>query len=423
MQTKSILTMALCFIFLGGPLCAVAQQSATAQSSTTVQSATTGESPTTTQGPTTAQSATTGESPTAAQSSSATEDQLTPDQIEEARGAQAQADMYARYKRTIQMEDEQRYEQQQRALGRYSAPAQNGYAQGQQPLQDSRTRTYSASNYDPARQNYDPAAGPNAQKQSWAGALDAATGHVNPCNHDWGGLLAQWHIAVAQETIENAYFYVCGVESIILLLFVLWVIELRAERTIRLVIAGDVVAQLYNQYVNARNKAYESIHTYNRLVEQTEDRLDALVRDGAPDNEQTSDSPTPNITSTVPVNILNRQTTSTPSARDPQQDKEHAATDADKTLSSSKIPIEALTKVKPSLPLTTSGHVGEFSSLETEVPDTPQSGDDISVEEELEAKRRQIETLQARLQNKNLRINELEDALAVSSNRNKIPEL
>ncbi|MGC9292971.1 MAG: hypothetical protein ACP5EP_09670 [Acidobacteriaceae bacterium] len=405
MQTKSILATALCFFFLGGSLCAVAQENTTAQ------------------GPTTAQDSTTGESPTAAQSSTATENTPTPDDIEAEQIAKARAEEYDRFERSKQMEEQLEYARQLRALGQYGAPAQNGHAQAQQPIQDSRTRAYSASNYDPARQNYDPAAGPNAQKQSWAGALDAATGHVNPCNHDWGGLLAQWHIAVAQETIENAYFYVCCIETIVLMLFVLWVSELREERRVRLVIAGDVVAQLYNQYVSARNKAYKYIHAYNRLVEQTEERLDALVRDGATDNEQTSGSPTSNITSTVPVNILNRQITSTPSARDPQQDEEHAATDADKTLSSSKIPIEALTKVKPSLPLTTSGHVGEFSSPETEVPNAPQSGDDISVEEELEAKRRQIETLQVRLQNKNLRINELEDALAVSSNRNKIPEL
>jgi len=417
MQTQSILTTALCLIFMGGPLCAVAQQNTDAQSPATAQS------PTTNQGPATTQDSTTGESPTATQSSTATENTPTPDDILNAQIAKARAEEYDRFERSKQMEEQLEYARQLRTLGQYGAPAQNGYAQAQQPIQDSRTRTYSASNYDPARQNYDPAAGPNAKKQSWSGALDAATGHVNPCNHDWGGLLAQWHIAVAQETIENAYFYVCCIESMVLVLLALWVSELREERRVRLVIAGDAVAQLYNQYVNARNKAYETIYAYNRLVEKTEDRLDALVRDGTPDNEQTSSSPTPNITSTVPVNILNRQTTSTPSARDPQQDEEHAATDADKTLSSSKIPIEALTKVKPSLPLTTSGHVGEFSSPEAEVPDASQSDDDISVEEELEAKRRQIETLQARLQNKNLRINELEDALAVSSNRNKIPEL
>ena len=420
MQTKTILTMALCFIFLGGPLCAVAQQSATAQSSTTVQSATTGESPTTTQSPTTAQSATTGESPTAAQSSSATEDQLTPDQIEEARGAQAQADMYARYKRTIQMEDEQRYEQQQRALGRYSAPAQNGYAQGQQPLQDSRTRTYSASNYDPARQNYDPAAGPNAQKQSWAGALDAATGHVNPCNHDWGGLLAQWHIAVAQETIENAYFYVCGVESIILLLFVLWVIELRAERTIRLVIAGDVVAQLYNQYVNARNKAYETIRAYNCLVEQTEDRIDALLS-----NEGTSDiTPpgprTPNPSLDISGNIIKPANTGTQFIR---RTKESApagndgTTDLnDKNGADDSIPEQEPIPLEP----TDAGTVSESADVAAVNTDS-RSG--IQSADESETMRHQIETLQARLQNKTFRINELEDALAVSSNRNKIPEL
>jgi len=416
MQTQSILTTALCLIFMGGPLCAVAQQNTDAQSPATAQS------PTTNQGPATTQDSTTGESPTATQSSTATENTPTPDDILNAQIAKARAEEYDRFERSKQMEDQLEYARQLRALGQYGAPAQNGYAQAQQPIQDSRTRTYSASNYDPARQNYDPAAGPNAQKQSWSGALDAATGHVNPCNHDWGGLLAQWHIAVAQETIENAYFYVCCVESIILVLFVLWVSELREQRRVRLVIAGDVVAQLYNQYVNARNKAYQTIYAYNRLVEKTEDRLDALVRDGAPDNEQTSDSPGPNIRTTVPVNPMTNETSSISSTGNKENETGEANT-TDENLTLPVGPEKALPQIKTALPVATSGRDENTSYPGSKARETPNSGGDISVEEELEAKRRQIETLQARLQNKNLRINELEDALAVSSNRNKIPEL
>lgn len=344
----------------------------------------------------------------------------TPDEI---MAAQAQANQAAAYRRTEQFEHQQLYEQQQQRLRQSGMQSQPGATDGIQPRDGRPHPRQKEPDWDPSRQNYDPMAGPGARKQSWSGAVDAATGHLNPCNNDYGGLLAQWHIALAQETIANLYFYLLVLETGGLFVLAVFLVEMRGERKRRLQIAGGVIAQLYNQYAHARSKAYEAIRAHNQLVEETEDRLDALVRDGAPNNEQTPSSPTPNITSTVPVNILNRQTTSTPSVRDPQQDEEHAATDANKTLSSSTIPIEALTKVKQSLPLTTSGYVGEFSSPEAEVPDASQSGDDISVEEELEAKRRQIETLQARLQNKTLRINELEDALAVSSNRNKIPEL
>ena len=403
MQTKSILTTALCFIFLGGPLCAVAQQNTDAQS------------PATTQGPTAAQSSTTDPSPATEE-----KEQLTPDDILNAQIAKARAEEYDRFERSKQMEEQLEYARQLRVLGQYGAPAQNGYAQGQQPIQDSRTRTYSASNYDPARQNYDPAAGPNAQKQSWSGALDAATGHVNPCNHDWGGLLAQWHIAVAQETIENAYFYVCGIETIILILFALWVSELREERRVRLVIAGDVVAQLYNQYVNARNKAYETIHAYNRLVEKTEDRLDALLS-----NEGTSEitppgPQTPNPSLDISGNIIKPANTGTQFIR---RTKESAPAGNDGTtdLNDKNGADDSLPEQEPiSLEPTDAGTVSESADVAAVNTDFHS---DIQSPDESETMRRQIETLQARLQNKNLRINELEDALAVSSNRNKIPEL
>jgi hypothetical protein len=399
MQTKTMLTTALCVFFLCGLYCADAQNATAAQSPSASQDA------------------------TAAQSPSA-EEKLTPEQLESLKIAQDQADRYARYKRSVEMEEQQEYLQQQQVLENYRTSVQNEYARQQQQPQNSRTRSYSASNYDPARQNYDPAAGPNAQKQSWTGALDAATGHINPCNHDWGGLLAEWHIAVAQETIENAYFYVCGIQLICILLLFLWVSELRSERTERLAIAGAVVTQLYNQYVTARNKAYETIYAYNRLVEQTEDRIDALMRGEAPD-EKPSNLPVPNISSASPVNILDSQTISDLSSTDEPEDKERAATGTDKIAPSSQEPILDKFKQikKPSIPLTALGHVGETSGSEIEVPYVSRSNDDISLEEELEAKRRQIETLQARLQNKNLRINELEDALAVSANNNKFPEL
>ena len=408
MQTQSILTTALCFIFLGGPLCAVAQQNTDAQSPATVQS------------PATTQDSTTGESPTATQSSTATENTPTPDDILNAQIAKARAEEYDRFERSKQMEDQLEYARQLRALGQYGAPAQNGYAQGQQPVGDFRTRTYSASNYNPARQNYDPAAGPNAKKQSWSGALDAATGHVNPCNHDWGGLLAQWHIAVAQETIENAYFYVCCVESMVLVLLALWVSELREQRRVRLIIAGDVVAQLYNQYVNARNKAYQTIHAYNRLVEQTEDRLDALMsNDGT--SEITPPGPwTPNPSLDISGNIIKPANTGTQFIRRTKESTP-AGNDGTTDLTDKNGADDSLPEQEPiSLESTDAGTVSESADVAAVNTDS-HSG--IQSPDESETMRRQIETLQARLQNKNLRINELEDALAVSSNRNKIPEL
>ena len=325
--------------------------------------------------------------------------------------AQAQANQAAAYRRTEEFEHQQLYEQQQQRLRQSGIQSQQPAPGEIQPRDGRPHPRQKEPDWDPERQNYDPMAGPAARKQSWSGALDAATGHINPCNNDWGGLLAQWHIALAQETIANIYFYVFVLETAGLGILAMVIVSMRAERERRLQIGGGVIAQLYNQYAHARNKAYEAIRAYNHLVEETEDRLDALVRDGAPDNEGLSDTPglsVSTLTAGKSANIV--------SGDIPQGPVRYPVNDVD-TDSPLPTPKESF-QVKPFVSLAAIDKSAASSRPTFE--DTPPAAD---IEDELESKRRQIETLQARLQNKTLRINELEDALAVSANKNKIPEL
>ena len=59
------------------------------------------------------------------------------------------------------------------------------------------------------RWRYDPAArrGDGEQRPSNESGIERALKGINPCNVPYGGLLAEWRIAVVQETIENVYFW------------------------------------------------------------------------------------------------------------------------------------------------------------------------------------------------------------------------
>lgn len=333
-------------------------------------------------------------------------DKPTPDEI---MAAQAQANQAAAYRRTEQFEHQQLYAQQQQTLRQSGIQSQQGAADEIQPRDGRPHPRKKEPDWDPNRQNYDPMAGPGARKQSWSGAMDAATGHINPCNNDYGGLLAQWHIALAQETIANLYFYLLVLETGGIFALAMFLIEMRTERKRRLQIAGGVVAQLFNQYAHARSKAYEAIRAHNQLVEDKEDSLDSLLGDGSVRNESL---PTPPVLDLARVSTVKSANIMSGTSQDGDAQLKGNSMDDEDSASPSSIPKEAF-QVKPVIPATVIDKAETLSGI-------PSAAD---IEGELETKQRQIETLQARLQNKTLRINELEDALTVSASKNKIPEI
>ena len=118
------------------------------------------------------------------------------------------------------------------------------------------------------RWKYDPAArrGDGEQRLSNESGIERALKGINPCNVPYGGLLAEWRIAVVKETIENIYYWALIFLSVSLMLATSYISWLLHQREARLHIAGGVVAQLWNAHVFARHKALEAIEAHNKLV-------------------------------------------------------------------------------------------------------------------------------------------------------------
>ena len=136
------------------------------------------------------------------------------------------------------------------------------------------------------RWRYDPAArrGDGDQKPSNQSVFERALKGINPCNVNYGGLLAEWRIAEVQETIENVYFWTlivlcCG--FVLSTFYNAWLLQ---ERENREQITGAIIAQLSNAHIIARSKALETIEAYKKLVAQ----IDAEDAAGEEQSAQTA---------------------------------------------------------------------------------------------------------------------------------------
>jgi len=118
------------------------------------------------------------------------------------------------------------------------------------------------------RWRYDPAAraGDGDQKPSNESVIERGLKGINPCNVNYGGLLAEWRIAAVKETIESIYYWALIFLCVGLMLASAYIAWLLHQREDRLQIAGAIVAQLWNAHVFARRKALEAIETHNKLV-------------------------------------------------------------------------------------------------------------------------------------------------------------
>jgi hypothetical protein len=111
------------------------------------------------------------------------------------------------------------------------------------------------------RWRYDPAAKPGDPDNK-------GLKKINPNDINYGGVLAVWRVAMVQETIENIYWWmvlVLLVSQTISLAYIVW---LQRQRHHRLVIAGDVLAQVTNLYLDARRRVFKITGEYNELVEK-----------------------------------------------------------------------------------------------------------------------------------------------------------
>ena len=120
------------------------------------------------------------------------------------------------------------------------------------------------------RWRYDPAArrGDGDQKPSNQSVIERALKGINPCNVNYGGLLAEWRIAEVQETIENVYFWALIVFCSGFVLSMSYNVWLTSEGDNREQATGAIIAQLSNAHVFARRKVLETTEAYKKLVAQ-----------------------------------------------------------------------------------------------------------------------------------------------------------
>ena len=149
---------------------------------------------------------------------------------------------------------------------------------------------------------YDPAArwGDGEQKPANESGIERALRGINPCNVPYGGLLAEWRIAVMRETIENIYYWSQIISWGSLMLACFYIAWLHHEREDRLQITSGIIAQLWNAHMFARDKALESIEAHNKLVEW----IDA--------EEATSEEQSAQSTATSPLGTAAATTSNAP---------------------------------------------------------------------------------------------------------------
>jgi hypothetical protein len=139
------------------------------------------------------------------------------------------------------------------------------------------------------RWQYDPAArrGDGKQRPSNQSVIERALKGINPCNVNYGGLLAEWRIAEVQETIENVYFWALIVFCsgfVLSMSYNMWLLQ---ERDNREQATGAIIAQLSNAHVFARRKVLETTEAYKKLVAQI-DAEDAAGEEQAAQPASTS---------------------------------------------------------------------------------------------------------------------------------------
>jgi hypothetical protein len=122
----------------------------------------------------------------------------------------------------------------------------------------------------PERWRYDPAAKPGQDENCTPQGLKK----LNPDDVNYGGLLATWRIALIQQTIEGVYFWTIMVLCGALFLALAYITFLVKQRHERLIIAADVVSQISNAYLDARERVFGLTAQYNAIVAEDNARIE-----------------------------------------------------------------------------------------------------------------------------------------------------
>ena len=127
-----------------------------------------------------------------------------------------------------------------------------------------------------ARGSYDPAARPGAQSGPKS-KVESTLQKINPENKDYGQVIEAARLTALEETVEDFYWWTIVVLCALLILSLAYICWLLRERAVRLNIAADIVAQLFNSHIRSRAKALEAIEKHNRLAERYNAKCEELA--------------------------------------------------------------------------------------------------------------------------------------------------
>jgi|GEM_PF-5363619 len=145
-------------------------------------------------------------------------------------------------------------------VGRTQTQAQQTNSQSAQaaPIMDASPDTSAAG------RRYDPYAG---HEHLQGGIWDNALGRINPENKDYGRCVSEWRQIMVSETIHSFVFWTALAMCFALLVALLYICWLLRDRARRLHISVNILTQISNAYIDARDRALDAIEKHNHLAD------------------------------------------------------------------------------------------------------------------------------------------------------------
>jgi hypothetical protein len=133
------------------------------------------------------------------------------------------------------------------------------------------------------QRRYDPLAG---HAHLHGGIWDDALNGINPDNKNLGESVTSWRRMIVAETIHNIVFWTASAFAVSVLFTLLYLDWLLHDRARRLHISVNILTQIANAYLDARDHALEAIEKHNRLA----DDYNALAEKMAAIEQQKTDN-------------------------------------------------------------------------------------------------------------------------------------
>ncbi len=114
------------------------------------------------------------------------------------------------------------------------------------------------------QRGYDPLAG---QEHLGGGIWDNALGKINAGNKDYGECVSEWQHVAAAATLHSIVFWIAVAMSLGLVLSLLFIYWLLQDRGRRLHITVNILTQISNAYIDARDHALNAIEKHNQLAD------------------------------------------------------------------------------------------------------------------------------------------------------------